>query len=442
VKILFIASEMTPIAKVGGLGDVIGSLPKALRALGVDVSVVLPRYECILKTGLTRAGEIGEGTTLFQTEESGVPVFLVENEEKLGRGPIYFEKTAFAGSKKEIDRFVFFSEMVAAALEKQLLQADIVHAHDWHTARLVALLSWKQARERTVFTIHNLANQGTVGGGDLMLEGIESAGIVTTVSETYAREIQTVEYGDGLEKILQARAARGELLGIVNGIDTDFWNPATDKFLTESFGGDVASAKAENKRALQRELGLAENPDAPLFGIVARLTEQKGIDLVTESLQATFLERGASQFVFLGQGQREYEAEISALTKEFPRRVAARIGFDEGLAHRIYASSDFFLMPSRFEPCGLGQMVAMRYGAIPIVRNTGGLRDTVKDGVTGFVFNEPTSSALVEALDRALELIEKKPQEFNAVRNACLAEDWSWKKSARAYRALYEKIFN
>lgn len=417
MKVLFVASEMTPIAKVGGLGDVIGSLPKALRKIGVDARVVLPFYEQIKKLRnleiekLISYGIGNEKINVYRaiTRDSSVPVYLIENKKYLSRGPIYFGRTAFVSSVTEVERFEFFSEAVLGLLKQpEFWRSDIIHCHDWHTGILIAMAERRPQGARTVFTIHNLANQGIWRGKNLIAEGIKNADLVTTVSPTYAKEILTKEYGEGLEKVLQKRAKEKRLVGILNGIDYDFWSKKHTRL-----------------------------DKIPTFGLVSRLTYQKGIDLVT-LLVGEFVKKYKAQFRFLGQGELKNEKMLADLAKRYPNNFYAKIGFDEKLAHKIYRESDFFLMPSRFEPSGLGQMIAMHYGTIPIVRATGGLKDSVRDGKTGLVFEKASSADLKKAMIRAIKIFSQ-PKKLVAMRKNCRKQDFSWDKSARKYKELYIK---
>ena len=445
MKVLFVASEMTPLAKVGGLGDVMGSLPKALVQIGVETSVIIPLYEQIdrIKWRLKRLGGINvgqENTIIYYTEipagDTGkVRIFLIENRRYLSRGPIYFDRTAFMNSRKELEKFLFFSRAVFEFVRRRdFFQPDIVHCNDWHSGALVAMLrnspfgrslegrqnsNFKNQNLKTVFRIHNLANQGAFGGRNLMEEGIENADMVTTVSPSYAKEILTKEFGEGLENLLRRRDRKKELAGILNGIDYEFW----------------PLAKRE-KLVFQKKIGLKQNIKSPIFGFVARLTSQKGVNLIIPLVRKLVEENGA-QFVFFGQGEADYEKNLLKLGRDYRDLICTKIGFDEKLAHDIYAQSDFFLMPSIFEPSGLGQMISMRYGTIPIVRATGGLRDSVRHLKTGFVFEKANSGVLFDAIKLALRYFNHPAKMKKMIKN-CQNQDFSWNKSAKKYRKLYE----
>ncbi|HEY4475154.1 MAG TPA: glycogen/starch synthase [Candidatus Paceibacterota bacterium] len=476
MKILFAASELTPLAKVGGLGDAVSALARALSKLGEDVSIILPRYEFIkkenlelIKDGLEIAiGGSKEKISLYKTilPKSDIKIFLIDNPDYLSTGPApYFEQTAFVGAKEEIQRFVFFSKAVFELLKQNLLGGfDILHCNDWHAGALVTMLrNWKletgNLKLKTIFTIHNLSNQGGwkakeidnwfLKNGEQSLfqkfgssynfiaEGIINADWVTTVSPTYAKEILTKKYGAGLEKIIKKRAKN--LTGILNGIDYEFYNPETDPRIFKNFSSGSIELKAENKIELQKFLGLEVEKDMPLFGLVARLTEQKGIDFIIAALPK-FIKKYKSQFVFLGRGLDSYEKQLLKFAKKLPRQVYTKIDFDEVLAHQIYAASDFFLMPSLFEPSGLGQMISMRYGTIPIVRETGGLKDSVKHLKTGFVFKSESASAFRKILELAWNHYSEKSAKLKQIQKNCLKENFDFSHSAKEYQKLYEKL--
>lgn len=420
LKVLFVASECAPIVKVGGLGDVIGSLPKALSGLGVDVKIILPFYEVVDRRIWKPKSvlNLDSKTSVWKTRlpKSKVEVLLVYNKKYLSTGPVYFQRTAFAGTVGEIERFKFFSQAVYRLLTRNDprgsaigWQPDVVHCHDWHSGFLVKLIKPKtqNPKPKIVFTIHNLANQGVWRGENLMAEGIKNADIVTTVSPTYAKEILTKEYGGGLEKLLRRR--KKNLVGILNGIDYDFW--------------PQKHARSDN---------------TPTFGLVSRLTYQKGIDLVA-SLVGEFVKKYKAQFWFLGQGEPQNEKALKELAKKYPKNVFTVIGFDEKRARKIYRESDFFLMPSRFEPSGLGQMISMHYGTVPIVRATGGLKDSVKHLKTGFVFKKESVADLRKVMELAVQCFYDK-KKFVAISQRGMKQDFSWNKSANKYRAVYKTL--
>jgi len=467
MKVLIAAAECAPFVKVGGLADVVGSLPKALHKLGVDVSVVIPCYEEVksstpkhppkaestgqefkVKFGGTETVEVYEA----KLPDSEVPIYFLENQKYLSSGGIYFSKDAVAGSQEEIQRFAFFSQAVAEFAGDQF---DIVHCNDWHTGLVPGLLE----APASVFTIHNLANQGfsdlsilknfdsitseselikwdaADDNLDLMLQGITAADLVSTVSPTYAKEILTPEFGEGLHGVLKAR--EGRLYGILNGIDTQVWNPGTDPKIEFNYSlKEGLAGKVANKIYLQRELGLKVDSEAPVIGMITRLAAQKGLDITLEGFEEILSLGG--QFVVLGVGDAKVEEELRIKMKD-EGNFAFINRFDEELAHRIYAAADLFLMPSKFEPCGLVQIIAMRYGSLPIVRKTGGLKDTVEDGKTGFVFEEYSTEALIEVIERAVGRFGVENVQFRQMIAKAMRQDFSWDASAREYLQLYQK---
>ncbi|WP_270165880.1 glycogen synthase GlgA [Paenibacillus sp. SYP-B4298] len=475
MKLLFAAAEGSPFVKTGGLADVIGALPKALRKNGVDARVVLPKYKTIAQEQVQRMQfithiEVPMGWRacycgIFMTEEEGVPTYFIDNEYFFGaRDGIY-------GHGDDEERFAFFNRAVLHILPHIGFQPDIIHSHDWHTGMVAPLLHKHYRHDpfyhsiKNVFTIHNLQYQGVFshrilgellelddsyfrsegveykGGVSFMKGGIQYAEHVTTVSRTYAQEIQTDYFGEGLDGCLRWLGDR--LSGIVNGIDQQSYNPATDAALAYRYRSSL-NTKRQNKTELQRELGLEQNRRVPMIGMVGRLTAQKGLDLV-EHVLGELLEQDSFQLVVLGTGDAVYQDMFRHLAWRYPQRLSAQIRFDEGLARRIYASSDLFLMPSRFEPCGLSQMIAMRYGSIPIVRETGGLSDTVHayneytgEG-NGFSFTHYNAHDMMHTIRRALRIYEQPDQWEQLVRNA-MSGDYSWNRSAQEYMALYEQV--
>lgn len=478
LNVLFVSAEVTPIAKVGGLADVVGALPKALADHAVDARIIMPLYEVIDRSKLALKKiaidvpvPLGETTaliTVFQTTlpRSKVPVYLVDSPRYFSQGSIYFEKTTLIDGISEIHRFAFFSKAVVAVTPLLGWRVDILHCHDWHTGLVPALVQlspdafWDHVR--TLYTIHNMGIFGVWSSteilsflgistdqhpnlalvdvhGDIRLleQGILAAAAVNTVSPGYAAEILTPEYGLGLEGELKKRADEGRLSGILNGIDTDHFNPETDAAIKQTYGVKTIAAKTINKKALQAWAGFAVDEVRPLFGFVGRLFEQKGFDLIPPALSKA-LGAGA-QCVILGSGLEPFEAAALKLERDFPGQVKTELGFNASLAQQIYTGADIFLMPSRYEPCGLGQMIAMRYGTPPIVRATGGLKDTVTDQKTGFVFAEPTASALEKAIGRALETFQNK-KAWQKMILSCLKEDFSWDHSSLAYLKLYQSL--
>lgn len=476
MKVLFAASEAYPLIKTGGLADVAGALPLALQALGNDVRLILPAYPKALERarGIEMASELGEllgghSARLLSAvaAESGLELLLVDCPALFARegGPY----TAPSGGDWP-DNHLRFGLLSLAAAKVAVGQAgidwrpDILHANDWQTGLAPAYIRLAGApNTRSVFTVHNMQFQGRFGAEVLAelelprlaftMEGLEfhgqlsmlKAGLaysdrITTVSPTYAREIQTAEFGYGMEGLLAAR--QRDLVGILNGIDEALWDPARDVLLPAHYNAASLGGKAVCKAALQEELGLAAEPDVPLIAMVGRLTEQKGVDLVAAAL-GQMLELG-SQVAVLGAGDPHWERALGELAAGRDR-VSARIGYDELLAHRMIAGADMFLMPSRFEPCGLTQMYAMRYGTLPIVRRTGGLADTVSEAGygsatgTGFLFDAAEVEALMAATRRAIIMYADKPAWRLAQRRA-MQQDFSWGRAAEEYGWIYRTL--
>lgn len=481
LKVLFAASECTPIAKVGGLGDVIGSLPKSLKELGIDVRIAIPKYKEIslqkypfkliakkikVKTNFINIyqGLLPESKPRSRkTSLRGkVVLYLLENEKFFGEDGIYFERSAFVGSFKEIQRFLFFSQALLEVFQNLNWKPDIIHCHDWHTAIVAPLLKLKikNAKFKTLLTVHNLANQGkwrakevldflSLRGDEIdslknedkrkrlniLAQGILNTDLLNTVSKTYAREILTEEYSAGLENVLLKR--RKDLFGILNGIDQERFNPKTDSNLKVNYSFSNLDKKEKNKTNLQKILKLPQDREVPLFSFIGRLTYQKGIDLIAQIIPK--LVKSGCQLIILGAGEKSHESKLSKLARKYPQNISVQIKFDPVLAQKIYAGSNFFLMPSRFEPCGLGQLIAQRYGTIPIARKTGGLADTIEDEKTGFLFKEYKSRAFWKAIGRALKIYVKK-KDLKEMQKRAMKKDFSWKKSAQKYLKLYEKL--
>ncbi len=476
LKVLIVSSEAVPYAKSGGLGDVIGSLPQALKKIGVDVRVVIPKYNSIkneLLQDLTyinattiQLGWRSQSASIFQNA-SEVPTYLIENDYYFGRYHLY-------GFWDDNERFAFFSKAVIEMLDLIDFKPDIIHCNDWQTGPISLFLKEKYGKlcyfsnVKTVFTIHNMQYQGVFGketlnlldlseqnynAGNLefynnisyMKAGLTYSDVVTTVSETYAKEIQTGEYGYGLDGVVRSRS--NDLYGILNGLDYQLNNPETDHRMYENFGINNIWVKKNNKIQLQRELNLPQR-DVPMFSIVSRLVDQKGLDLIERAF-GLLMEKDI-QIVILGTGDGRYEHMFHQMAAQHSEKVSINTRFDDTLAQKIYSSSDLFFMPSRFEPCGLGQIIAMRYGTIPVVRKTGGLADTVvqynpdnRTG-TGFIFENYDVGGLMWAVNYALAVYERGQQngEWNQLVQNALSVDFSWNKSAEKYVELYLKIKN
>jgi starch synthase len=473
MEILFVASEVAPWSKTGGLGDVAGALPRALAARGHAVAVVTPRHGFIdpREHGFARDERVlhvrGEATHVWV--KGGPPaIYLLEHERLFGsRRSVYGEGGRDYPDNAE--RFAYLARAALALPGALGLRPRVVHANDWQTGLVPWLLRHEHERDpalagaRTVFTIHNLAYQGVfpkqvvphlgLSWDAFRLEGMEfhdrlsfmKAGLVfadalTTVSPTYAREILTPQGGVGLDPVLRQR--RDRLHGILNGIDVSEWDPAADPHLPAHYTARSLAGKARCKAALQRELGLPVRADVPLIAMVSRLADQKGVDLVVAAL-GELLARDL-QLALLGSGERAYEQALSAAAGNRPDRMAVRIGFDEPLAHRMEAGADAFLMPSRFEPCGLNQLYSLRYGTVPVVRAVGGLEDTIEDydgwrSGTGFKFRDYTPGALLLATRRAVDTFRDRRAWRGLVQRG-MAQDFSWERSAASYEALYRSL--
>jgi len=482
LPVLITAVEMSPLAKVGGLADVIGALPRALRRLGVDARVALPLHRVIDREALNLRPVAAvpvltpDGPSvarLFETSLRDVPIYLVENEAFFGRPRIYAEED-------DLERWLYFCDALLAAaprLPPHRGSADgwrpsVLHLNEWHTAflgsRLLAAPSHPWASCARVYTIHNLALQGPfdqafgrrhglpiaalMAPPDLepdiafsgMAQGILWSDVVSTVSPTYAREVQTPQFGAGLDGLLRSRGDR--LAAVLNGLDYDIFDPACDPHIPASFNVDTLDRRVENKKALQERAGLPIQPQVPLAGMVTRLYDQKGSDLVALAFRRLLVERDL-QLVVLGMGDPAHERMLSDLRHAFPQKIALVLDFDEALAQLIYAGCDFFLMPSRFEPCGLGQLIALRYGAVPVVRRTGGLADTVQDcdlhlsSGTGFTFEAATAQELEHAVERALAAHEN-PTAWRSLQIRGMSQDFSWDRAAGLYRDMYERALN
>lgn len=475
-SILFVASEGLPFIKSGGLADVIGSLPKALVKKGHDVRVVLPLYLKIAVKNhkdFTRIRDYSVSinyhevpVALYTQEIDGVIYYFIENQH-------YFEREELYGYKDDGERFGYFQKAVLEMLNQLDYFPDVLHCHDWHTGMIPCMckenynFDGRYASMKHVYTIHNLAYQGNFGkemldsclglsnylydcgavrydsGISFMKSGIVYADRVTTVSPTYSHEILTIEYGEHLEQVLQMRY--GDLGGITNGIDVDDWNPATDKCIYENFNKvNVFKKKVQNKIALQKEMGLNENPDVFLLGVVTRLTSQKGMELVMQRLGE--LVRSDLQIVVLGSGDADIEKCFSDTEAVNKGKFVFYRGYNEDLAHKIYAACDGFLMPSKFEPCGISQLISMRYGTLPIVRETGGLKDTVnpfneftKEG-NGFSFANYASEDMLNAIYYALHVYYDAPKDFRMLVKNAMNTDVSWDRSAQDYSNMYEYL--
>jgi starch synthase len=477
MRVVMLAPEVHPFAKTGGLADVLAALPHALRGSGVEVAVCLPAYRSALRAAGTveRVARLHapvssrmEPAEVLRVSAASVPTYLVRADRYFDREGLY--NPAGGDYPDNAERFVFFCRAVLEWL-RHAGAPDVLHVHDWQTALAPAFLRGtadlypELAGVRTVLTIHNLAYQGRFpafdwhllnldaryfdreflefyGDINFLKAGILFADAITTVSPRYAAEIETPAFGEGLDGVLRVRHAH--LRGILNGIDEQEWNPATDVHLSARYDASDLRGKARCKAALQAELGLTVAQPPALLTIVSRLAEQKGFDLLERALPAA-LESSAAQLAALGSGHPRYEGALRELAARFPGRVGVRIGFDEGLAHRIEAGADIFLMPSRYEPCGLNQLYSLRYGTVPVVHATGGLDDTVEEFQVGsgrgngFKFHEYTHEALLVAIRRALRVREDGAAWQRLIANA-MAEDFSWHRAAGEYARLYREL--
>jgi starch synthase len=474
MKVLFAVSECVPFVKTGGLADVAGALPKELKKLGTEVRVILPNYSSIpnklkdsfqFQTAINvQVGFHSQYCGILTAEHEGITYHLIDNQ-------FYFYRDSLYGHYDDGERFSFFTKAVLECIPHLDFVPDVIHCHDWHTGMVNFLLDahyrgiplYKDIK--TVFTIHNLQFQGIFpyevmseqlglehqyfnseqleffGNVSFMKGGIIASDIVTTVSPTYKQEIQNPYFGERLDGLL--RRYSHKLLGIVNGIDDTSYNPKTDRDIAVPYDFDSLEGKIENKQVLQQYFGLPEKEDTPIIAMVTRLTSQKGLDLVLRVFQSMIHED--IQFIVLGSGDHTYENFFNQMAHEYPDKVRVYIGFNEALAHQIYAGADLFLMPSQFEPCGLGQLIALQYGTIPIVRETGGLNDTVHSyneltgSGNGFTFKNFNAHDMLHTVKRAIYFYHQKENWTNLVQKA-MRQDYSWLQSAKEYNEIYERL--
>jgi starch synthase len=475
-KILFVTSEAHPLIKTGGLADVCGSLPKALTELSQDIRLILPNYQALKASEnvrfLTSIRIDNRNINILETlmPDSQVIVWLVDYPAYYNYpGNPYVDEQGepWANNAERFGLFCRIVTEVAMNRINQDWQPDVVHCNDWQSGLVPAFLSLEEGRPSTVFTIHNMAYQGLFpltsasvlnlpgqlwhpaglefhGMLSFIKGGLVYSDYITTVSPTYALEIQTAEFGYGLEGLLEHR--KEFLGGIINGIDLDQWDPEKDPNIFQCYSAKTLGKKLLNKTALQAKLGLPIEEQIPLFGLIGRLVEQKGIDLLLDCFSEMITMK--LQFVLLGSGDKVFEKQLQEFAELYPDKIAIKIGYDEALAHLIEAGADAFLMPSRFEPCGLNQMYSQRYGTVPIVRKTGGLADTVIDALpetlgnqtaTGIVFNEASPSALLEAIKRTL-ILYSMPDSWKKIQVNAMGKDFSWQRSAKQYLELYQTL--
>ena len=472
-KILMCSSEVAPFAKTGGLGDVVGALPMALAKLGNDVRVVLPKYGCIPQEYTAQMefkfyiyiplGWRRKYCGVFSLQKDGVTFYFIDNEYYFGDPYLY--------KWNDLERFSFYDKACLEIMRYLDFRPDVIHCHDWQTGMIPVMLKAYFEKDqfyqgiKTAFTIHNLRYQGIYpidavadffsldssfftddklefhGNANLMKGGIVYADYITTVSPTYAHEIKTLLGGEGLDGLLSAR--RESLCGIINGIDTDVYNPKTDKQIFENYDSETLMNKKKNKVKLQEQLGLPQDENKAVIGIVSRLVDQKGCDIIAEAMEE--LMEMDVQLIVLGTGDSKYEEMFKNNAKKYPHKLSANITFSNELAHKIYAGADIFLMPSLFEPCGLCQMIAMRYGTIPIVRETGGLKDSVEpfneftgEG-TGFSFLPYRADDMLHIIRLSLRFFADK-EIWTKLMKRVMNEDFSWTVSAKKYDDMYKQL--
>ncbi len=472
-KILFAASEGNPFIKTGGLADVVGALPKYLDCKKFDVRVILPKYLCIPEEARQKLSHVTEFYAdmprgkeyigIDKVKVDGITYYFIDNEHYFAGDSPYHEIF------QDVNKFAFYSRAVLASLPKIKFSPDIIHCHDWQAALIPVFLKEFYGQDsfyqktKTVLTIHNQKFQGRWRIDDIencrdlskdcrykameayhdtnfLKAGVIYADKVTTVSETYAQEIQTPAGGEGLDGVM--REASGKLVGIVNGIDVEEYDPMTDTALAASFGVRRMSGKKKDKKALQRELGLGQDSSAMLIGIVSRLTEQKGFDLVNRIMEEMMNTMNV-QVAVLGTGEDRFQKSFQYFAGKYAGRVSATIGYSEERAHKIYGGADAFLMPSQFEPCGLSQLISMRYGTVPIVRETGGLNDTVEayneiwQTGTGFSFANYDAQEMLMIIRYAYDVFMNHPKEWRMMMKRCMNADHSWQNSAGKYEKMY-----
>ena len=487
LNVLYLSSEVEPFVKTGGLADVSSALPQSIKQLNHEVRIMMPRYSSVSERSaklheMIRLKDIpialgkkvhhaNVQSSFLSNNHSKVQVYFLENKALFGRPGLYVHPETKKDYPDNDERFIFFCRGVLEVLKKLGWQANIVHCNDWQTGLVPAYLKtlykddpfYKETR--SVFTIHNMAYQGTFpkssfpktslptellsesgiemsGNVNFLKSGLIFADAITTVSETYAEEIrQSDEYGCGLQEIVEGR--KRDLTGILNGIDYSVWNPAVDQLIPHRYEYKTFDLKVENKRALCARMKLVFNEQTPVIGIISRLADQKGFDLIGEIIDE--LAKLDLQLVVLGMGEKRYHEMFERAARKYPERIAIQLSFSNDLAHLIEAGSDMFLMPSRYEPCGLNQLYSMKYGTVPIVRATGGLEDTVEDvdpvrGTgTGFKFKKYESAELLKTIQRALKLYGDQPSWRKIIRNG-MSKDFSWEVSAKKYIHLYRSL--
>jgi len=487
LNVLFLSSEVEPFAKTGGLADVSGALPQTIKNLEHEIRVMMPCYGCIderksklhdmirlkdipVQVG-TKTYQASVKSSFISSNHSKVQVYFLDNPSLFGRPGLYVQPETHKDYPDNDERFTFFSRGVLEVLKKMGWQPDIIHCNDWTTGLVPAYLKTVYRDDpfyrdtKTVFTIHNMAYQGTFpkssfpktclppellsekgleahGKMNLLKSGLVFSDAITTVSEKYAEEIRTSdEYGCGLQDIADKR--KSDLTGIINGIDYNVWNPTVDELIPHRYDFRTIELKKENKKALLDRMGLPLKDGIPLIGIISRLADQKGFDLISESLDAIM--KMNLQMVVLGTGERKYHDMLGKAAKKYPAKIGVELSFNEKLAHLIEAGSDMFLMPSLYEPCGLNQLYSLKYGTVPIVRATGGLDDTIEDyhpssgNGTGFKFNRYESAEMLKAIQRAVQTFADEATWKKIIKHG-MSKDFSWESSARKYIRLYRSL--
>lgn len=458
MRIVFCASEVVPFAKTGGLADVVGALPLALEELAQEVIIVMPRYKAIQDSKFSIA-RLSEDISYSKTGKN-IKVYFIENEGYFNRDNLYMDKNG--DYPDNLDRFSYYGRRTLELLRQIKFKPDVIHVHDWQASFIPIYLKTTYANDpfyqgtKTVLTIHNIGYQGLFPKGEFPKLGLDGSlfdmeklefygkvnilkggmvfsDIINTVSPTYSKEIQTKEFGFGLEGVLRKR--QESLFGILNGLDYSIWNPETDKFIAAPFSAENTEDKLQDKTDLQKTCNLPLYKNKPLFGIVSRLAEQKGFDILSAALGAIC--KLDLQLVILGTGDLKYHVLLSDIVKKYPRVISLHLKFDDILAHKIYAGSDIFLMPSKYEPCGLGQMISLRYGTIPLVFKTGGLADTVNKE-NGFVFERYKNEDLLKTIKDAVAAFKDNEKWARLIQKAMRC-NFSWKESARQYLKLYER---
>ena len=488
LSILFVSSEVVPFAKTGGLADVSGALPQMIREMGHDIRIIMPKFAAVsdrrfkihdIKRLTDMPIKVGEKSILGSVKSSfltniktKVQVYFLANDELYNRADLYVDPKTKDGWPDNDERFIFFCRGVIETILRLGWKPDILHLNDWQTGLIAALLKTEYAKEplfknpKIIFTVHNAAYQGVFpkesfdktglppsafkmdglefhGQANFLKAGLMYSDVITTVSETYAKEVRTSEeFGFGLEGVFKKRAKH--TVGLLNGMDTSIWHPATDTMIPKQYSHEDLSGKVENKKALCEHFKLPFNETIPVIGIVSRLVDQKGFDLIQEQIAGILGEN--LQLVILGTGEQRYEEFFVKTAKKHPKKLGVHIGFDENLAHLIEAGSDMFLMPSKYEPCGLNQMYSLQYGTLPIVRATGGLADTVVDldekpkSGNGFVFTQYSAAELLKAIKRSLAAFKNKTT-WTAAMQRAMKSDFSWSSSANRYIELYKSLF-